>query len=80
MYRYAEHSGQCRERHITYRGKLSIKLGLKVNDGPWISQDREIGNIPVMVRVSTLNETGKCKYHSYYALVKSVPPRKSVAF
>jgi len=42
---------ECRERHITYRGKLSVKLGLKINDGPWVSQDREVGNIPIMVRV-----------------------------
>lgn len=45
---------QCRERHITYRGRLTVKLGLKINNGSWISQDREIGNIPVMVRVSIL--------------------------
>src|SRR5207302_6955743 len=42
---------ECRERHITYRGKLSMKLGLRINDGPWVSQDREVGNIPIMVRV-----------------------------
>ncbi|PWW74321.1 DNA-directed RNA polymerase I [Tuber magnatum] len=41
---------ECRERHITYRGKLSVKLGLKINNGPWVSQDREVGNIPIMVR------------------------------
>ncbi|KAH8155101.1 uncharacterized protein LAJ45_00110 [Morchella importuna] len=41
---------ECRERHITYRGKLTVKLGLRINDGPWISQDRELGSIPVMVR------------------------------
>ncbi|KAL7275023.1 DNA-directed RNA polymerase I subunit RPA2 [Rhizina undulata] len=41
---------ECRERHITYRGKLSVKLGLKINDGPWMTQDRECGLIPLMVR------------------------------
>lgn len=50
---------ECRERHITYRGKLSIKVGLKINNGPWVSLDREAGNIPIMVRVSIVKHLAK---------------------
>ncbi|KAF8427444.1 DNA-directed RNA polymerase I subunit RPA2 [Tirmania nivea] len=46
---------ECRERHISYRSRLTVKLGLKVNNGEWQSIDRECGQIPVMLRTNRCN-------------------------
>lgn len=43
---------ECRERHVTYRGKLRVKLQYKINDEPWEECVRECGQLPVMVKVS----------------------------
>lgn len=63
-----------------------MKLGLKINNCPWISQDREIGNIPVMVRVSVLTlfviiilYRTQQEGLTAFLTVKSMPPRKSIA-
>jgi DNA-directed RNA polymerase I subunit RPA2 len=44
---------ECRERHITYRGKMTARLEFKVNNGDWKDLPREIGNFPIMLRVSS---------------------------
>ena len=41
---------ECRERHATYRGKLSAKLEFKVNNGEWKETVRELGQVPLMLR------------------------------
>jgi DNA-directed RNA polymerase beta subunit len=43
---------KCRERHATYRGKLRVRVGYKINNGSWRFIDRECGNIPIMLGVS----------------------------
>ena len=43
---------ECRERHATYRGKLSARLEYKVNNGDWQESVRDLGHLPVMLRVS----------------------------
>jgi DNA-directed RNA polymerase I subunit RPA2 len=42
---------ECRERHATYRGKLTARLEFRVNNGDWKDLPREIGNMPIMLRV-----------------------------
>jgi DNA-directed RNA polymerase I subunit RPA2 len=42
---------ECRERHASYRGKLTVRLAYKVNNGDWKEMVRELGNVPIMVRV-----------------------------
>lgn len=44
---------ECRERHATYRGKLRARIEYKVNNGDWQEQVRELGHIPIMLRVSS---------------------------
>ncbi|KAF2402341.1 beta and beta-prime subunits of DNA dependent RNA-polymerase [Trichodelitschia bisporula] len=41
---------ECRERHSSYRGKLTARLEYKVNNGPWKEAPREIGQMPIMLR------------------------------
>ncbi|KAI4138981.1 MAG: hypothetical protein L6R39_006517, partial [Caloplaca ligustica] len=41
---------ECRERHATYRGKLSVRLEYRVNHEAWQESVREMGQIPIMLR------------------------------
>lgn len=43
---------ECRERHATYRGKLRARLEYRVNNGEWKESVRELGQVPIMLRVS----------------------------
>ena len=43
---------ESRERHATYRGKLRARLQFQVNDGDWNESIRELGQVPIMLRVS----------------------------
>jgi DNA-directed RNA polymerase I subunit RPA2 len=42
---------ECRERHATYRGKLTARLEFRVNNGDWKDISRDIGQMPIMLRV-----------------------------
>ncbi len=42
---------ECRERHVTYRGKLSATFEFRINDGEPKEFVREIGQMPIMVKV-----------------------------
>lgn len=42
---------ECRERHSTYRGRLRIRVELKVNDGEWKDTVVDLGHLPIMVKV-----------------------------
>lgn len=41
---------ECRERHVTYRGRFRGRVEYRVNDGPWKESVREFGQIPIMLR------------------------------
>ncbi|KAK9466697.1 hypothetical protein V1512DRAFT_239075 [Lipomyces arxii] len=41
---------ECRERHSTYRGRMSIKFTYSVNGGPEQSENREVGLVPIMLK------------------------------
>lgn len=41
---------ECRERHVSYRGKLKVKLEWRTNNGDWHESWREMGNMPIMLR------------------------------
>lgn len=43
---------ECRERHVTYRGKLSAVFEYRINEGDPKEVIRELGNLPLMVMVS----------------------------
>ncbi len=42
---------ECRERHVTYRGKLSATFEYQINDGDPQEFSRELGQLPIMVKV-----------------------------
>lgn len=42
---------ECRERHVSYRGKLSATFEYSINDGSPREFTREIGALPIMVKV-----------------------------
>lgn len=49
---------ECRERHVTYRGKLSARLQWKVNNGEWQELVRDLGYVPLMLRVRSSRAVG----------------------
>ena len=42
---------ECRERHVTYRGKLSATLEYSVNGDDPVEFVRELGQVPIMLKV-----------------------------
>jgi DNA-directed RNA polymerase I subunit RPA2 len=44
---------ECRERHVTYRGKLSATFEYRINGGDPQEFTRELGQLPIMVKVRT---------------------------
>ena len=49
---------ECRERHATYRGRLRGRLEYRVNNGDWKESIRELGQVPIMLRVSLQLQCG----------------------
>ncbi len=43
---------ECRERNATYRGKMRARLEYRVNKDPWQGVVRELGQLPIMLKVS----------------------------
>lgn len=46
------HPAECRERHSTYRGVFQARLEVQLNDGEWQSYGKDLGRLPLMLRVS----------------------------
>lgn len=63
---------ECRERHATYRGKLRVRLEYRVNNGEWKESVRDLGQVPLMLRVSSSLD----KTPGFLSLVK----RKEINF
>lgn len=42
---------ECRERHVTYRGKMSARLEYRINNGDPVEFIRDLGNMPLMLKV-----------------------------
>lgn len=45
---------ECRERHATYRGRMSARLEYKINDGDVQEILRDLGQVPIMLKVVVL--------------------------
>jgi DNA-directed RNA polymerase I subunit RPA2 len=43
---------ECRERHVTYRGKMSARFEFRINNGDPKEFVRDLGQIPLMLMVS----------------------------
>lgn len=41
---------ECRERHVTYRGRFRGRFEWRINEGEWKSSVREFGALPIMLR------------------------------
>lgn len=41
---------ECRERHVTYRGRFRARLEHRINDSEWKESVRELGHLPIMLR------------------------------
>jgi len=45
---------ECRERHVTYRGKMMATLQFRINGGDPFDFVRDLGQIPLMLKVCTV--------------------------
>ena len=43
---------ECRERHVSYRGRLRARLQYRVNSQEWKESIRELGQLPIMLRTN----------------------------
>jgi DNA-directed RNA polymerase I subunit RPA2 len=43
---------ECRERHVSYRGRLSATLEYRINGGDPVEFVREFGQVPIMLKVA----------------------------
>lgn len=43
---------ECRERHVTYRGKLRARVEYRLNKGEWQNEVRDLGQLPIMLRTN----------------------------
>jgi DNA-directed RNA polymerase I subunit RPA2 len=49
---------ESRERHSTYRGKLVARIEYKINNGDWVELVRDLGYVPIMLRVRSTHTVG----------------------
>jgi DNA-directed RNA polymerase I subunit RPA2 len=42
---------ECRERHCSYRGRLSALMEYRINNGDGVEFSRDLGYLPIMVKV-----------------------------
>jgi DNA-directed RNA polymerase I subunit RPA2 len=42
---------ECRERHVTYRGRLSATFEYRINNGDPVEFERDLGQVPIMLKV-----------------------------
>ena len=45
---------ECRERHCTYKGRFNVRLEYKVDDGDWRESVRNLGQLPLMLKVGSV--------------------------
>lgn len=48
---YKIYPTECRQRGCTYKGKLIAKLGWSINDKRQEALERDLGDIPIMIKV-----------------------------
>lgn len=50
---------ECRERHVTYRGRFRGRLEYRINHGPWQESVRDFGTLPIMLRSNRCHLEGR---------------------
>lgn len=48
---------ECRERHATYRGRMSARLEYRINDAEPVEFVRSLGQVPLMLMVNLTMKT-----------------------
>lgn len=69
---------ECRERHATYRGKLTATLEYRINNGDPHEFVRELGNMPLMVKVRFLCASSWKPFIDHF-LVEQMPPGRQLS-
>jgi DNA-directed RNA polymerase I subunit RPA2 len=64
---------ECRERHVTYRGKMSARFEYRINNGDPKEFIRDLGQIPLMLMVRVMASFATTKLTGS---VKSMSPRE----
>lgn len=65
---------ECRERHVSYRGKLRARLHYRINNGDWVEAVRELGQVPIMLKVRSIHALGTRSMLTPLVTVQPVPP------
>lgn len=65
---------ECRERHVSYRGKLRARVQYRINNGDWVEMVRELGQVPIMLKVRFTHALGPKSMLSALVTVQPVPP------
>lgn len=71
---------ECRERHVTYRGRLSARLEYRINGGDPVEFIRDLGQIPLMLKVcckGALIERRKLIPCSQIGAISRTTPRRN---
>lgn len=68
---------ECRERHATYRGKLSATFEYNINGGDNIEFTRELGQVPIMIKVGSSPSHFHHKLSSFAYKAQTVKPMSS---
>jgi DNA-directed RNA polymerase I subunit RPA2 len=63
---------ECRERHATYRGKLTATLEFRINNGEWTEFVRDFGQLPIMVKVSAFTVINNASWYRPSSLCSAV--------
>ena len=71
---------ECRERHVSYRGKLTATLEYRINNGEPVEFVREIGQMPIMIKVSNYRlRLALGRFADVLNPVQQMPPTKQLA-
>jgi DNA-directed RNA polymerase I subunit RPA2 len=54
---------ECRERHVTYRGRLSATFEYSVNGGDPVELTRELGQVPIMLKVCRASQASSARVY-----------------
>lgn len=61
---------ECRERHISYRGKMTATLEYTINNGDPVEFEMDYGKVPIMVRVGFLDDLPQRRWTRLRALTR----------
>lgn len=60
---YKIYPTECRQRGVTYKGKITVKLGWSINGTQQETLEKDLGEIPIMIKVTHGNKIGSLCLH-----------------